>query len=275
MPEGVHGLPRYEGVLRRRPSFPVVAFEEVRRALQNPWARFALMLAFAYSVVYLGSLWTLKQSRGDSVHTMENFLYFVNLLRWAALAIAAVMTGPSLLEDQRRGALELYFSRAVTKADYLAGKVLAVLGLTFISVFGPAMVYFAGSWVLFEKMPDRWAWVPLTAAAYAAIWALVVAGVGLGLSLVSRSSRAATLLLFGGVAVLDVIISNLLEAITRNDSVQVISPLSALGQQVGWLFGADLPYTFPFWWGLVTLGGLALVGWVLVAIRHPRLQGVD
>lgn len=285
MPEGVHGLPRYEGTLRRRPAFLIIAAAEVRRAVDHTWTRFALMLAFAFSIVYLGGLWTLKQSRGDSIHTLDNFLYFLTgdslvlqglIPRLLPLLLAAAAAGPALLEDMRRGALELYFSRAVTRADYLLGKCLAVLGLVFVAIAGPSLVYWAGAFLLFDNHPDNWAWVPLGVLGYAAILAIILAGLGLGLSCVMRSSRAATLVLFGGLASIDVVLANLLEAITRSDALQVLSPFSALEQQSAWLFpGAEAPHTFPYWWGLIFLGGLAVVGWTLVALRHPRLQGVD
>ena len=121
MPEGVRSYPRFDGALRARPAFGVIAMQEARRARLNLWSQYAFILIVAYTVVYLGTLYQASQRSGDLVHTMDNFLGFVNLLPWGALAVASVMTGPALLEDARHGALELYLSRAVTRADYLAG----------------------------------------------------------------------------------------------------------------------------------------------------------
>lgn len=273
MPEGTHPYPRWTGALGRAPAFPVIAAQEVRRAVNNQWSRVALTVAFAYVVVYLGSLWA--QTNEPRRHTWEQYLYFLDVLRWAALALAATMAGPALLEDQRKGALELYLSRAVTRFDHLAGKVLAVLGLTWVAMVGPALLYFGFSFVLFENHPENWNWAWAGALGYTAIWAIVVAGAGLGLSCVMRSSRAATITLFAGLAALDKLVADLLNAITRSGSVQVISPFSALEQQKTWLFLQDAPYAFPWWWGLITLGVVAGLGWALVLWRHPRVAGVE
>lgn len=283
MPEGVHPYPRWEGNLRRGPAMFTIAAQEIQRAYLNVWSRTALSVAFLYVVIWLGQLWAQKSGDGSNVHTMSNFLTFLGLLRWAALAVAASMAGPALLEDSRRGALELYLSRAVTRADYLAGKVLAVIGLTWLTLSGPALLYYGAAWMLFEKMPDTWNWAPLTALGYGLLWALVVAGAGLGLSCLARSSRAASILLFGGVAAADIVLASLLSGVTNNPDLLVLSPFNAVSMQLDWLLPdfkrsllpAIADVTLEWWWGLVTLGVVGGLGWVAVALRHPRLPGVE
>lgn len=274
MPEAVTGYPKWTGELSKAPRVLAIAIQETRRGLNDSWGRSALILAFGYAVITLAQLAYIADSR-PSVHSQDTFLTFLGLLRWAALGIAAIMAGPALLEDDKKGALELYLSRSVTRPTYLAGKLLAVLGLTFLTIFGPALAYYAGSFLVFEEHPEGWAYVILGAAGYAAIWSLVVCGLGLGLSCLVRSSRAATLLLFGAVAAMDIVLGNLLEGITRSEAVQVLSPMSSLAQQGVWLFGTEAPFDFPWWWGLLMLGGLAAIGWTLFAWRHPRLKGVE
>lgn len=283
MPEGVNPYPRWEGTLRRGPAAFTIAASEIRRAYNNTWSRTALTVAFAYLVIWLGQLWAQKVGDGANVHTMANFLMFTGYLRWAALAVAATMAGPALLEDSRRGALELYLSRAVTRADYLTGKVLAVIGLTWLTVSGPALLYYGASWMLFERMPADWNWVPLTALGYGLLWALVVAGAGLGLSCLARSSRAASILLFGGIAGADIVLATLLSGVTANPELLVLSPFDALSMQLDWLLPEFTRSTVPaiaevtleWWWGLVTLGVVGGLGWLAVALRHPRLPGVE
>lgn len=274
MPEGVTGYPRWRGPLSEGPAFPAVAAGDIRRALNNMWSRTALILVFAYAVIFLGNLYTLGQARGaDAAHTMDNFLYFLNNLRWGALAIAAVMAGPGLLEDARRGALELYLSRGITRRDYLLGKVLAVFGLTALAMIGPALLYYAGTYTLFDKQPAPWVQAPAGIVVYGLMWAALVSGLGLGLSCVAKSSRGATLMLFGGFVVADLLVSKLLEGITRAGEAQILSPFSAIAQQTGWLFNVKPPFVFPEWWGLLEWLALTAVGWGLVAWKHPRLAG--
>ena len=273
-PDAVQGYPRWQGELSGAPRMLVIAVEETRRAWNNQWARTALMLAFAYAILTLGTLFSLRTRVG--IHTMDALVEFLGLLRWAGLGLAAVAAGPALLEDAQRGALELYLSRAVTRLDYLAGKILSVFGLAFAAVAGPGLLYWLGSFVVFEDQPAGWAWAWAGILGYAILWALVVTGIGLGLSCVARSSRAASLILFGGIAGIDILFGLILGAITRDETVQVVSPMADLAQQVVWLFpGTEAPAAFPWWWGLIALGILLLVGWGLVWWRHPRLKGVE
>lgn len=275
MPEAVTGYPRWERSFSRAPRFLTVAAHEARRAWDDQWGRAAIYLAIGYAVLTIGTLYAAAKSN-PATHSLTTFLSFLDLLRWMSLGVAAVVAGPALLDDARRGALELYLSRALRRRDYLMGKTVAVFGLAFLVVWLPALAYIGGTYVLIDKQPPNWGWATLGSLGYALMWATVVAGLGLGLSCVVRSSRAATLILFGGVAVLDIILTKLLVGITRDTTVEVMSPLGDLQQQVTWLFpGAPAPYHFPFWWGLIALGGLAVAGWSLVWLRAPRLKGVE
>lgn len=270
MVEGVPDYPRWDGPLRHGRSYLVVAREEARRAWRNNWSLFAIMLSFLFGVLSLVTL----EVGGERAHTLDNANRILDLLRWGALAVAAVLGGPSFLDDAESGALELYYSRAVTQKDYLGGKILAILGLTTLTILGPVLLYWGGSHLILESHPDQWTQYPLRAGLYGLGWAVVVTGLGMGLSCVSRSGRAASLFLFGGFAVADIIIDNLLTFLTEDQQLTIISPFAAASAQFEWLFDTG-GEAFPYWWGLLYLGVLALVGWGLVAWRHPRVQGVD
>lgn len=267
---GVTGYPKWEGQLSRAPRLWTIAINEARRAYNDQWARAALILALGWAVITIGTIYG-----RPTLHTFDQYMTFLGLLRWAALGVAAVMAGVALLEDDKRGALELYLSRSVTRWTYLGGKVLAVLGMTFITVFGPALLYYLASFVVFEKQPDGWGFAVLGAAGFAAIWAIVVSGVGLGIGCLVRSTRAASILLFAGVAGADILLGSLLSAITKSDTSRLFSPMASLDQQRVWLFNMDAPFEFPWWWATLMLLGLAIAGWVLVWLRHPRLKGVE
>jgi ABC-type transport system involved in multi-copper enzyme maturation permease subunit len=272
-PEAVTGYPRWQGQLSRAPRIWSIILQESRRAYQDQWARSALILAFGFAIIQIGQLFALSQTR-PNILTKDIFLDFLGLLRWAALGVAAVMAGGALLDDDKRGALELYLSRSVTRWSYLGGKVLATLGMTFATIFGPALVFYVAAFFVFENTPEGWPWVIFGAAGYAAIWAIVVAGLGLGVSCVVRSSRAASIILFAGVAGMNIILGELLSAITNSESVKVLSLTKDMDQQGTWLFGIDAPEAFPWWWGTIALAIAAIIGWSLVWLRHPRLKGV-
>lgn len=274
MPEGVKPYPRWDGPLNTGPLILTVAMNEVRRAFINFWGRLALMGIAAYTIMYLGQLYTLQQSSGDSVHTMQNYVEFLNNLRWGVLVLAGVIGGPAILEDQRRGALELYFSRAVNKGEYLVGKILALFSLCVLSLFIPAVLYGLSSLLFFEEHPEGWATAVPAALLYSVILALLVSGLALGLSSISKSSRAATLILIGSFVLLDLVVSNLLESITNDPNLQILSPFAAFQQQSEWIFrGIDSGAEFPMYWGVIELAGLTIVGWLLLVWKHPRVRG--
>jgi ABC-type transport system involved in multi-copper enzyme maturation permease subunit len=277
MPEGTKPYPRWDGPLANGPLVGTIARNEVRRAFTDTWSRYALIFIAAYTIVFLGNLYQAKQTSGDSVHTMNAFVNdFLNNLRWGALAMAAIIGGPALLDDQRRGALELYLSRSVSPGEYLAGKVVAVFFLSTLAMFIPALLYVAASVFFFTKHPAGWALALPAALLYSLIVGLMVSGLALGLSSISRSSRAATLILIGAFMLLDLVISNLLEAITRDPKLQILSPFAALQQQTEWIFKAVTSGAkFPQWWGVTEVIGLTLLGWLLLAWRHPRVRGED
>lgn len=270
--EGVEGYPRWEGELSEARTFPVIALQEIKRTWEDLWGRVAIAVVAAYALVYIGSL----QSAGAQVHTMDTALTFLDNLRWGSLALAAIMAGPALLEDRLHNALELYLSKAVTRFDYLAGKIGATFEMATVALVVPGLVYWVATWFLFTDHPGAWTFrFPLAVIVYGLIWAVVVCGLGLGLSCVSRSSRAAALLLFGVFAAADIVVADLLEGLTRVQELQILSPFSAHAQQVGWLFQTSEPFAFPYWWGLVELAVLAAIGWGLVYWKHPRLAGVE
>jgi ABC-type transport system involved in multi-copper enzyme maturation permease subunit len=274
--EPVTGYPRWQGGLQGGTRAWTIVATEFRKVYDDTWGRTAIFLALAYTALTLGSLYTTAQQAADesTVHTMDAFVSFLNLVRWGALAVVAVAAGPSLLEDRRKGALELYFSRSVTRADYLLGKLGAVFLLALFVMFVPALIYYGATFVFFDTKPDGWGTALPNALLYAVMWAALVSGLGLGLSTLMKSSRGASLVLFGGFATLDIVLSELFEGITRRGVFEILSPFSALAKQAEWLFGIEVVGAdFPAWWGLVEWVLLTVVGWALVAWRYPRVAG--
>jgi ABC-type transport system involved in multi-copper enzyme maturation permease subunit len=263
--------PRWQGELRPGPVLGTIAVEEARRTLRSFWGQIAIFLGFLLLVLFLSPLVSAARRAPDS-HSVDYFLSFFHSTLWAGVGVAAIASGPALLDDARRGALELYLSRGVSKRQYLAAKVLSVFGLTSLAVVGPALAYWVLSFLLFPRQPADWLLVPGGVLAEGLLWAGMLTGLGLGLSGLAKSSRAATIVLFGGFAVMDVFVSTLLDAVTGNHQVEVVSPLVALSQLSPAVFHAG-QVVFPWWWGFAELLGLMAVGWALVAWKHPRLAG--
>lgn len=250
---------------------PIVA-NVYSRVFRTLWGQLVLL------VVGVVTAWQLASDAelAETGLTMDRYVGFLNNLRWATLGVAAIIGIPSLLEDQRRGALELYLGRAVNTGEYLVGKVIAVLSLCILSVFLPAVLYVIAAVFMFEQHPPGWGMALPGALLYATLIGLMVSGLALGIASVSRNTRAATLIMLFGFIVLDLIASNVLSDITADPNFQVLSPFAAFQQQSEWIFeGVDSGAEFPQWWGLAVLIGLTVVGWGLLAWRRPRVRGAD
>lgn len=269
MAEAIKEYPRWERAYSGAPRFLVIAREELIKIYRNKWTGYAVALFLALAILGFA---------GNRVGAtrLENLVDSLKLIEWAALAVVAIAAGPAILEDRRRDALELYLSRAMRPRDYVLGKGLAIWISAVVVVLLPALAYYVSALVTVDDLPGSWNWAWLGLIGHAVIWGTVIAGIGLGLSVVLNSSRAATLVLFGAIFGLDVVLSNLLEGITNDARVQVLSPIADLHQQNSWLFlETSAPYDFPWWWGALALAGLAAVGWGLFVWRRPRLKGVE
>lgn len=282
MADGLHPYPRFQGRLATGSRLAVLVEQEVRAVLRSRWGVLALALGLTWGVASIIEFQQLRQS-GLGSHDGQGFLDMLDQLLWFALAVAATVGGPALLSDARSGALELYFSRAVTRVEYVAGKVLSLVALTTLTILLPAIAYWVSSFVFYESHPDWWSRALPGAFLYALLWGLLAAGLALGASAVSRSTGAAALVLLGAFATLEFLVDPPLllqrvatvTALTERTEAAVLSPFSWLKAQEGWLFGVDSTPAFPAWWGLVGWGLLTVLGWALVLWRHPRARGEE
>lgn len=280
MPEGVLPYPRWEGDLSPRSRVPVIVWNEVRSALRNRWSLAALTLGIAWGFASIIEFYNLRGGGAD-VHDWAGFLAMHAQLLWFSLGLAAALGGPTLMDDSRLGALDLYLARSVTTKEYLVGKVGALVALSTLLIFVPAFVYWASSYVFYDGRPDGWLWALGPSLLFSLIWGLMVSGLALGFSAASRSASGAALLLFGGFSVLAYLVDppGLLQrvatitALTDDPRWAVMSPFTAMEAQSTWLFPDGADAAFPYWWGLIYLGALTLLGWGLLAWRHPRVHG--
>ncbi len=276
MPEGVTPYPRWGGALATGERWSVVAAEELQRAFRNTWSFLAILAGLAWGLASVIEVAQLKET-GITVHDPAGYVDMLQQLRLFALAVAVVVGAPTLLEDARRGALELYLTRNLTSRGYIMGKAAAVMGLTTLTMLGPVILYYIATLMFYDQHPDNW---HATAVAYGALysiaWCAMVTGLALGLSCISRSTRAAILILLGGFVGLHILVNDLLAALTNNEQLAVVSPFSAFDAMAPWLFkdAIEAP-AFPALWGAVAWVALTVLGWTLVALRRPRVRGEE
>jgi ABC-type transport system involved in multi-copper enzyme maturation permease subunit len=120
--------------------------EEIKIAFKNPWARLCILFAYVTVSGYLFINYLLA-----STQKLQKFiapqggiaLCRDQLNNGFIIALAAVLTavigGPLISRDIRLGGITMYFSKSITRFDYLLGKFLALLiylgSVTFLPAF--------------------------------------------------------------------------------------------------------------------------------------------
>ncbi len=272
MTEAPRGYTEWVGTPSTSAPIGVIAADELRRVRNNVWTFLAVGAGVAWGVASTIELYQIKQA-GAATHDLQGFLDMLGQLQWFTLVAAAIIGAPMLLEDARRGALELYLSRPVTRLQHLAGKALALTWLCLMVFLLPILLYAAGAYIFFDDQPEGWTAAPWVALPYVVLWSVAVCGLALGVSCLARSGRAASLLLIGGAVTLHIIATTLLPNLTESTWPAILSPFNAMQAIQPWLWPSIQADDFPAWWGLAEMLALAVVGWGLVARFHPRLRG--
>lgn len=189
------GYGRYSGPLADRwtrlLAFPRFAW---RRLFAQRLVTAALMLSvipplFAALLIYIANhqeLWR-GLGLGGGARLLEIdanfFLTFMNTQAVFAVVVAA-LTGPGLIApDLANGALALYFSRPLTRSEYVSARMIVIAGLLSLLTWVPGTLLFSMQWSM--AGPD-WAWANWNIAAGivggSALWILFVALVALASS---------------------------------------------------------------------------------------------
>ena len=121
------------------------------------------LAAFFPALVVLGLRALFPSSINDNLAAVLPYSDYAGIVGLVILVFAIVVTPELLCPDRRDGTLALYFATAISRTDYVAGKVFAaLLPLMLVTVLPPAILY-SGN-VLFATFES-------TRAAYAAVLA--------------------------------------------------------------------------------------------------------
>ncbi len=163
---------RYEGA-RRGPGAAVMSLARwgALRSLgaRRGWRAKAIpitliLLAVAPALIVLGVRALFAEQSGIDLSDALPFSGYQAIIGVVILLFAAVTTPELLCPDRRDGTLSLYFSTAVSRREYLAGRILAAVVPLLLVTLVPLLVLFGGIMV-FEEFPlawfrDNWAELP-------------------------------------------------------------------------------------------------------------------
>lgn len=242
----------------------------------RPWGvpiRLFLLIVFIASLSDVG-LTIISGLIGDSgLHSMwgisrDNLYAHVlgflprNMLYYPV--VAALLVGGVISEDRQHGTSALYFSRPITRFDYIAMKFISVAMIqALIILVTLALYYFAE----IATMGRGWAWIidtfPMFLAAMGSGILLIFTYTSIGLALSSVSSGK----FFPGIALLSIILgTKTLAFIASNlfdrEILYLISPYDCLAHVGQAIIGVEPTYDQYSWtWSLamlVAMNGLAL-----------------
>ena len=252
----------------------VFALGRSARAKIVPWGTVVLGLAPAVVAVAIRVL------VGDIVelYSYESYLWGIGAL---FMIFVAAQAPELVVNDMRHRVLPLYFSRPISRFDYVVAKLGALsVGLLALTLV-PVLLLFAGRVLAAEDvvgaLGDEIGALPGIVGS-GALHAVVLASFGLAIS--SLAGRRA----YAAGAVLGVfLVSGVVSAIFAEtpgalaDYSPFLNPLAILDGAREWLFGgsvAESPVGLsdaPLWaYGAATLA-LLLVSWAILALRYRRV----
>jgi ABC-2 type transport system permease protein len=114
-----------------------------------------VLLALAPAVIVLGVRALFAEQSGIDLSDALPFSDYQAIIGIVILLFAAVTTPELLCPDRRDGTLSLYFSTAVSRGEYLAGRILAAVAPLLLVTLVPLLALFAGI-LVFEEAPLKW-----------------------------------------------------------------------------------------------------------------------
>jgi ABC-type transport system involved in multi-copper enzyme maturation permease subunit len=188
--------------------------------------------------------------------------------------VMTIFVGAGLIaNDRRANALQIYLSKPLLRAEYIAGKAAVLFTFVMLVTFVPAMlllllqIMFKGS---FEFMRLNLFLIPAITIA-TLLQALLVTFTMLALSSLSKSARYVGIL-YSGIIFFTLSIFGVMLAITGSTSFAWLSVGSNLTQVVDVIFRQAPRYATPWQVSLVVVLGLIALS---ISILERRVRGVE
>ena len=226
--------------------------------LAPPAIHFFATGAIVYGVNIYGTLF------GDLSIINAKFLFDFLTRQSFSIVLICVFGGAGLIaNDLKNNALQFYFSKPLTRLDYLAGKLAIVMVLVGLVTVVPGVLLFVENAVLSKGatfLREKY-WVAGSIALYSLILTLSTSLLILALSAMTRNGRYAAVC-FIAILVGTPILSEMLKNILKLKSAVFVSYWSNLHVLGRKLFG--LPSDHHWYWAmLIILGLVGLCVWIM------------
>jgi ABC-2 type transport system permease protein len=212
---------RFAGTRQGRArSYAAVIFHSWRRALgiRRKWTSKILPIIL-YAAAFIPVIGFISV---PAIIGVEGFQFEVSslfsTLTMILLVFAAAASPEMLCDDRRENVLPLYYSRGMTRWDYLAAKLLALTSIMLSVSLLPALLLFLGNTFLqdapFQYLSSNWAELPRLIVT-AILLSLFFAGIGLAVSSMTDRKGIASAIIIGFFLAGTAIATGLYEAIDQ------------------------------------------------------------
>jgi ABC-type transport system involved in multi-copper enzyme maturation permease subunit len=280
------GYSHWDGQLaeRRYPWWPITR-TGIQLAFKRKAFRFIFAGAFMPAFVALGGIYVSERLEDFKAIIRSNqallninpnyFKIFLtsNFLLFFIILVLVFAAAGLIADDLKHNSLQLYFSRPLSKKDYLLGKmsvvaffVLALTALPWLVVLVFKLI-FAGSFKFFLDYP----WLPLSILGYSALLTVFFAFYVLLLSALSKNTRYVMILVFATYLFSDVLFGILFETF-RKPAMALFSIRANLQQVGAFLFRQKLPFAVPAVWSFAVLAGVCILS---AFVLSRKIRGVE
>jgi ABC-2 type transport system permease protein len=267
---------RYTGT-RRKPgsAWAVIASTGLRSLMRKKF--FVAVMLFSWLqflvravMIYLAANFPQMDVIAPSSETFRNFFE----QQGSFVLFVAVYVGAGLIATDRRvHALQIYLSKPLTRAEYIAGKLAILMGLLLLVTWVPAMlllvvqVMFAGDLVFLR---ENLFLVPAITV-FGFLYAIVVSFAMLALSSLSTSARFVGVL-YVGVLLFTGAVATVMNLVTGGSALSWLSFRANLAQVGDVIF--RMPPRYESSWA-VSLAVILCVIVVSALVLERRVRGVE
>jgi ABC-type transport system involved in multi-copper enzyme maturation permease subunit len=199
----------------------------------------------------------------EFLSVQEQFAFFITIYAGAGL----------IANDRRANALQIYLSKPLMRAEYIAGKAGVLFAFLLLVTFVPTILLllvqatFAGS---FQFVRANLFLIPAITVA-SLLFVVLSTSTILALSSLSKSSRYVAIL-YTGVVMFTWTVFNILYAITGSSAMSWISPTRSLSQVVDVIFRLKPGVSTPWQVSLLVVIGLIVLS---ISVLERRVRGVE
>lgn len=268
---------RHYGGERARPggAWTVIAWAGIRTMIRKRTFLGLLIFAWLPFIVRAVQIYlaTNFQQAALLAPTAETFRQFLEQQDFFVFVVTIYVGAGLIANDRRANALQIYLSKPLMRAEYIAGKLAVLFTFLLFVTLVPALlllllqVLFAGSFAFLQK--NLFLFPAITVASL--IQVLLASFTMLALSSLSKSARFVGIL-YAGITFFTASMFAAVYAITGSSAFSWMSIGSSLTQVVDVIFRLKPRYDTPWMVSLLVILGLIVLS---ISILERRVRGVE